>query len=292
MVPGATDIGHGARKTRSRSSAKPARPSIWRLSILIRLTRPSTTPDFQGRVRPAMTAPQSRSMPAARVWRLGRSSWRTPSSHCGSRSPWCSVSMLAKVAKARAVAGDSSLSGPRRGCATDAGGRRPAWPVAPRLWRLPRRTARSRQKISIPGHFASHAARLDASRSGSRSTADGSRRRRAPRRRRPVLLVWRTRRHRPPAGPGPRVRATPRASRSGRDRVRPRRRACVPPMASGQSWAPVGPGGVGTAGRVPWCRTRWGSPRYRVTVTAAAIRRAGWSRRPAAGCAGSRGWRG
>ncbi|KUN40341.1 hypothetical protein AQJ30_06660 [Streptomyces longwoodensis] len=49
MVPGATDIGHGARRTRLRSSAKPARPNIWRLSILIRLTCPSTTPEFQGR---------------------------------------------------------------------------------------------------------------------------------------------------------------------------------------------------------------------------------------------------
>ncbi|MFD8032784.1 hypothetical protein ACFV3F_29290 [Streptomyces sp. NPDC059717] len=30
-------------------------------------------PEFQGRVSPAMTASRSRSMPAARVWRLGRS---------------------------------------------------------------------------------------------------------------------------------------------------------------------------------------------------------------------------
>ncbi|MBG7699749.1 hypothetical protein HCJ76_17065 [Streptomyces sp. MC1] len=42
------------------------------MSILIRLTCPSTTPEFQGRVRPAMTASRSRSMPAAKVWRLGK----------------------------------------------------------------------------------------------------------------------------------------------------------------------------------------------------------------------------
>lgn len=70
-----------------RSSAEPVRPSIWRLSKLIRLTWPSTTQKFQGSVRPAMTASRSRSMPAAKVWRLGRSSWRTASSHCGSCSP-------------------------------------------------------------------------------------------------------------------------------------------------------------------------------------------------------------
>ena len=33
-----------------RRRLKPARPNIWRLSILIRLTWPSTTPEFQGRV--------------------------------------------------------------------------------------------------------------------------------------------------------------------------------------------------------------------------------------------------
>lgn len=53
--------------------------------MLIRLTWPSTTPEFQGSVRPAMTA--SRSMPAAKAWRLGWSSWQTASSHCGSCSP-------------------------------------------------------------------------------------------------------------------------------------------------------------------------------------------------------------
>ena len=41
-----------ASRTRSRSSGKLARPYVCRLSILIRLTLPSTTPEFQGRVSP------------------------------------------------------------------------------------------------------------------------------------------------------------------------------------------------------------------------------------------------
>lgn len=87
---------------RLRRRAKPARPNTWRLSILIRLTCPSTTPELQDSVRPAMTASRSRSMPAARVWRLGRSSWRTASSRCGSRSPWRSVSIWASIEQGRA----------------------------------------------------------------------------------------------------------------------------------------------------------------------------------------------
>lgn len=35
-------------------------------------------------------------MPAASVWRPGRSSRRTASSHCGNRSPWRSVSICPK----------------------------------------------------------------------------------------------------------------------------------------------------------------------------------------------------
>lgn len=54
-----------------RSREKPARPNIWRLSILIRLAWPSTAPELQGKVSPAMTASQSRSMPAARVMKAG-----------------------------------------------------------------------------------------------------------------------------------------------------------------------------------------------------------------------------
>lgn len=44
------------RSTRLRSRPKLARPYIWRLSILSRLTLPSTTPEFQERVRPLRTA--------------------------------------------------------------------------------------------------------------------------------------------------------------------------------------------------------------------------------------------
>lgn len=83
ISPGA----HHAKRTRFRRRLKPARPNIWRLSILMRLTCPSTTPELQGRVRPATTASWSRSMPAARVWRPGRLSWRTALSHSGSRWP-------------------------------------------------------------------------------------------------------------------------------------------------------------------------------------------------------------
>lgn len=43
-----------------------------------------------------MTASRSRSMPAARVWRLGRSSCLTAASQFGRRSPWRSVSIVAK----------------------------------------------------------------------------------------------------------------------------------------------------------------------------------------------------
>src|SRR6266536_4987226 len=53
-----------ARRTRLRSSGNPARPYIWRLIILIRLTLPSTTPEFHGRVSLLLTS--SRGLPA---WR-------------------------------------------------------------------------------------------------------------------------------------------------------------------------------------------------------------------------------
>jgi len=45
-----------ARMTRLRSRSKLARPYIWRLIILIRLTLPSTAPELWGRVRPLSTA--------------------------------------------------------------------------------------------------------------------------------------------------------------------------------------------------------------------------------------------
>lgn len=47
------------------------RPNTWRLSISIRLTCPSTTPEFQGSVRRAMTASRSRSRCWAKFRRLG-----------------------------------------------------------------------------------------------------------------------------------------------------------------------------------------------------------------------------
>src|SRR5215472_16273250 len=42
----------GWRMTRLRSRAKPARPCIWRLIILIRFTLPSTAAGLWGRVSP------------------------------------------------------------------------------------------------------------------------------------------------------------------------------------------------------------------------------------------------
>lgn len=51
-----------------------------------------------------MTASRSRSMPATRVWRVGRSSCRTASSHSGNRSP--SRSVQAKFPKAVAKVTD------------------------------------------------------------------------------------------------------------------------------------------------------------------------------------------
>ena len=55
----------GCKMTRLRSRAKPARPYIWRLIILILLTVPSTLPELYGRVRPLVTACWSLRMPAA-----------------------------------------------------------------------------------------------------------------------------------------------------------------------------------------------------------------------------------
>src|SRR5262245_29285807 len=49
-------VGQVVSRTRLRSRGSPARPYIWRLSILRRLTLPSALPEFQGRVRPLRTA--------------------------------------------------------------------------------------------------------------------------------------------------------------------------------------------------------------------------------------------
>lgn len=96
--------------------------------------------------------------------------------------------------------------------------------------------ARSRQTTSTPGRFGNHAAMLDASRSGSGPPADGFRHRPAPFRR-PVLYVWRTHRHQPPAGTGLPVRTT--------------RRAAATPRCDW--WTPEGPchPGAGPAGEDP-----------------------------------------
>lgn len=93
--------GRDAGGTCSQRSWCPARPNIWRLSILIRLTWPSTAPELQGRARPVMTASRSRSMPAASLGRPGRSSCWTAASQSGRRSPWRSVSMTAKARTCR-----------------------------------------------------------------------------------------------------------------------------------------------------------------------------------------------
>ncbi len=47
---------HSLNRIRLRRRSVFARPNIWRLSILMRLTWPSTGPLLQGRVRPAVTA--------------------------------------------------------------------------------------------------------------------------------------------------------------------------------------------------------------------------------------------
>ena len=46
----------GCIMTRRRSSGKPARPYIWRLTVLILLTVPSTLPELYGRLSPLRTA--------------------------------------------------------------------------------------------------------------------------------------------------------------------------------------------------------------------------------------------
>jgi hypothetical protein len=63
------------------SSARPARPNICRLIILMWLTRPSTGPEFQVVVRPAVTASRSDCKPLAKDVRPGKSSARTAAIH-------------------------------------------------------------------------------------------------------------------------------------------------------------------------------------------------------------------
>lgn len=61
-----TGLVQSVSRTRLRSRSGLARPNIWRLSILSRLTWPSTGPLFQGRVSPAVTAPWSRRRPTTK----------------------------------------------------------------------------------------------------------------------------------------------------------------------------------------------------------------------------------
>ena len=85
------------RRTRFRRSSRLARPNIWRLSILSRLMLPSTGPELQGRVRPAVTASWSRRRLVAKAARGGRVSCSTAVIHASRRSPWRPVIMSAKA---------------------------------------------------------------------------------------------------------------------------------------------------------------------------------------------------
>src|SRR5258706_663207 len=63
-------VGQVARRIRFRSRSVLARPYICRLSILMRLTVPSTAPELQAWVSPATTASKSLRSPDPR-WRAG-----------------------------------------------------------------------------------------------------------------------------------------------------------------------------------------------------------------------------
>src|SRR5262249_21590410 len=84
-----------ARMTRLRSRSKLARPYIWRLIILIRLTLPSTAPELCGRVRPLSTAAWSWLSPVVKERRSGWSSASTAALQASSRPPWRPVRILA-----------------------------------------------------------------------------------------------------------------------------------------------------------------------------------------------------
>ena len=66
--------GHSVSRMRLRSRSGLARPNIWRLSILMRLTWPSTMPLFQRWLSPAVTASWSRRNPATNDRSAGCSS--------------------------------------------------------------------------------------------------------------------------------------------------------------------------------------------------------------------------
>jgi hypothetical protein len=84
-------------RTRLRGRGRPARPNIWRLIILMWLTRPSTGPELQFMVRPLVTASRSCSRPLANDAMPGRPAVRAVSIHGGRFSPLSSVIMVAKA---------------------------------------------------------------------------------------------------------------------------------------------------------------------------------------------------
>ena len=66
-------------RIRLRSRSNLARPNIWRLIILMRLTVPSTGPELKSRVSPAVTVSRSVASPRAKDRRAHRSSRRCAS---------------------------------------------------------------------------------------------------------------------------------------------------------------------------------------------------------------------
>jgi hypothetical protein len=86
-VAGDRAVGQLGWRMRRRRRPNFARPYICRFSILTRLTWPSTAPELQGRVSPAVTAARSRCRPFANECSGGSSPASTAAIHCGSRAP-------------------------------------------------------------------------------------------------------------------------------------------------------------------------------------------------------------
>src|SRR6185437_9174932 len=74
-------------RTSLRSRGRPARPNIWRMTILVWFTRPSTGPELQFMVRPLVTASRSCSRPLANDAMPGRPTSRAAAIHCGRSWP-------------------------------------------------------------------------------------------------------------------------------------------------------------------------------------------------------------
>lgn len=83
---------------------------------MIRFTCPSTTPEFQVRVSPALTASRSRSMRAASVWWLGGLSRRTATA--GRRRRRLRHLQYAALVQLRVATGHPRESGPGRSCSS------------------------------------------------------------------------------------------------------------------------------------------------------------------------------